>query len=88
MSINAHSLLMLFASLGVKEVITPNSRKKLSLSTVARSYHSQQLQEVITLNSRKKLLMSRLFSPHALKGQKLLAQGNALGYFVRKPVAL
>ena len=25
---------------------------------------------------------------HALKGQKLLAQGNALGYFVRKPVAL
>ena len=29
MSINAHSLLMLFASLGVKEVITPNSCKKL-----------------------------------------------------------
>ena len=27
-------------------------------------------------------------APHALKGQKLLAQGNALGYFVRKPVAL
>jgi hypothetical protein len=53
---------MLFASLGVKEVITPNSCKKL--------------------------LKSRLFSPHALKGQKLLAQGNALGYFVRKPVAL
>ena len=25
---------------------------------------------------------------HALKGQKLLAQGNALGYHVRKPVAL
>jgi len=25
---------------------------------------------------------------HALKGQKLLAQGIALGYFVRKPVAL
>ena len=25
---------------------------------------------------------------HALKGQKLLAQGNALGYFGRKPVAL
>ena len=62
MSINAHSLLMLFASLGVKEVITPNSCKKL--------------------------LKSRLFSPHALKGQQLLAQGNALGYFVRKPVAL
>ena len=28
------------------------------------------------------------FSPHALKGQKLLAQGSALGYHVRKPVAL
>ena len=25
---------------------------------------------------------------HALKGQKLLAQGNALGYYVRKLVAL
>ena len=28
------------------------------------------------------------FAPHALKGQKLLAQGSALGYFGRKPVAL
>ena len=26
--------------------------------------------------------------PHALKGQKLLAQGSALGYHVRKFVAL
>ena len=25
---------------------------------------------------------------YALKGQKLLAQGNALGYYVCKPVAL
>ena len=25
---------------------------------------------------------------HALKGQKLLAQGSALGYFGRKPVVL
>ena len=25
---------------------------------------------------------------HALKGQKLLAHGNALGYYVRKLVAL
>ena len=25
---------------------------------------------------------------HALKGQKLIAQGNALGYFGRKSVAL
>ena len=28
------------------------------------------------------------FVPHALKGHKLLAQGSALGYFGRKPVAL
>ena len=28
------------------------------------------------------------FSPHALKGQKLLAQGNALGNYGSKPVAL
>ena len=28
------------------------------------------------------------FAPHALKGQKLLAQGNALGNYGRKPVAL
>ena len=27
-------------------------------------------------------------SQHALKGQKLLAQGKALGYYVRKLVAL
>ena len=29
-----------------------------------------------------------LFRPYALKGQKLLAQGIALGYYGRKPVAL
>ena len=28
------------------------------------------------------------FAPHALKGQKLLAQGSALGYYGRKPIAL
>ena len=28
------------------------------------------------------------YKQHALKGQKLLAQGSALGYFGRKPVAL
>ena len=27
-------------------------------------------------------------APYALKGQKLLAQGNTLGYHGRKPVAL
>ena len=29
-----------------------------------------------------------VFAPHALKGQKLLAQGIALGNYGRKPVAL
>ena len=29
-----------------------------------------------------------LYGLNALKGQKLLAQGNALGYYVRKLVAL
>ena len=29
-----------------------------------------------------------IFGPHALKGQKLLAQGSALGNNGRKPVAL
>ena len=33
-------------------------------------------------------LKFRKFRPHALKGQKLLAQGIALGNYGRKPVAL
>ncbi len=32
--------------------------------------------------------LSHVTSPHALKGQKLLAQGNALGNYEHKPVAL
>ena len=35
--------------------------------------------------------MKKLFAsmpPHALKGQKLLVQGNALGHYGRKLVAL
>ena len=34
------------------------------------------------------LLKFRKFYPTRLKGQKLLAQGSALGYYGRKPVAL
>ena len=34
------------------------------------------------------LLKFRKLAPHALKGQKLLAQGSALGYYGRKLVAL
>ena len=34
------------------------------------------------------LLNFRKFCPHALKGQKPLAQGIALGNYGRKPVAL
>ena len=29
-----------------------------------------------------------MLAPHALKGQKPLAQGNALGYYGRNPFAL
>ena len=29
-----------------------------------------------------------MLAPHALKGQKLLAQGSALGYYGCNPVAL
>ena len=36
----------------------------------------------------KKGLSMYVTNQHALKGQKLLAQGNALGYYVRKLVAL
>jgi len=32
--------------------------------------------------------LNTIMSPHALKGQKLLAQGNALGNYEHKPVAL
>ena len=32
--------------------------------------------------------LSHVTSPHALKGQTPLAQGNALGNYGRKPVAL
>ena len=38
--------------------------------------------------THKQLKVRKFFAPHALKGQKLLAQGSALGYFGRKPVAL
>ena len=34
------------------------------------------------------MLSFRMYAPHALKGQKLLAQGIALGFKGRKPVAL
>ena len=34
------------------------------------------------------LKAQKLQKQHALKGQKLLAQGIALGYYERKPVAL
>ena len=37
---------------------------------------------------QKLLAQSNGYKQHALKGQKLLAQGSALGYHVRKPVAL
>ena len=38
--------------------------------------------------SKVGLKAQKLQKQHALKGQKLLAQGNALGNYGRKPVAL
>ena len=40
------------------------------------------------LKAQKFLAQSNGYKQHALKGHKLLAQGSALGYHVRKPVAL
>ena len=39
-------------------------------------------------NTHKPAELSQVFTPHALKGQKPLAQGIALGNYGRKPVAL
>ena len=40
------------------------------------------------MNLQKNLSKLRKGGPYALKGQKLLAQGNALGVYRRKTVAL
>ena len=40
------------------------------------------------MSIRSVFIIFSSFAPHALKGQKLLAQGIALGYYGRKPVAL
>ena len=40
------------------------------------------------ITSIHNVLNLSLLVPHALKGQKLLAQGSALGNYGRKPVAL
>ena len=42
----------------------------------------------LTVFNKKKGWFMYVTTQHALKGQKLLAQGNALGYYVRKLVAL
>ena len=56
-----------------------------------RSHKRQMRSEKATLLPcpwGDKHLYILLFAPHALKGQKLLAQGSALGNYGRKPVAL
>ena len=95
MSINAHSLLMLFASLGVKEVITPNSRKKLLKSRLfsptrperAEALSPGQRPGLLCLQTcrpvrAKALLIAGIFKAFALTGRLadcLYTQGVALG---------
>ena len=43
---------------------------------------------LVGCTSPDRTLLCASFAPHALKGQKLLAQGIALGYYGRNPVAL
>ena len=54
---------------------------------MSRSKLKSQLYENLLLIINK-LFKFRKLAPHALKGQKLLAQGIALGVYGRKPVAL
>ena len=49
------------------------------------SYKLRKSVQLKSLNHRKSC---DLYGLHALKGQKLLAQGTALGFHVRKLVAL
>ena len=47
-----------------------------------------RIKELRQMPWRIKELRLYSYQQHALKGQKLLAQGNALGYYVRKLVTL
>ena len=44
--------------------------------------------QVSQVSSTRPRHQNTIMSPHALKGQKPLAQGSALGNYGRKPVAL
>ena len=52
------------------------------------SYSGIRQAGIIKLLPHRPSPQKGIMFPHALKGQKLLAQGNALGYYGRKPVAL
>ena len=45
-------------------------------------------QDFFVLSRIRELKFRKFFPTRVLKGQKLLAQGSALGYYGRKPVAL
>ena len=65
-------------------------RNKRSLNRLPRITHgflSASRLAGFEIRRKKKAEEARI-APHALKGQKLLAQGSALGYHGRKPVAL
>ena len=72
MSINAHSLLMLFASLGVKEVITPDSRKKLLKSRLFSPTRPERA-EALSPGQRPGLLRTQPCRPVRAKALKLQA---------------
>ena len=57
--------------------ISVTYRDMLTIKLRVRLYGIKEVREV-----------KAIFGPHAQKGQKLLAQGSALGYYVRKVVAL
>ena len=58
------------------------------------SFFNQWLISVIVISGHYRfcnpclIFAPKLLNQHALKGQKILAQGNALGYYGCKPVAL
>ena len=70
MSINAHSLLMLSASLGVKEVITPNSCKKLLKSRLFSPTRPERA-EALSPGQRPGLLRTQTCRPVRAKALKL-----------------
>ncbi len=68
---------------------SPTEDKGQKLTEAARpEQNDQSSQKQHALNQWSSAEGKVFYKQHALKGQKLLAQGNALGCYVRKLVAL